>query len=150
MTFPNSRSLLYRYLLGESADEENRGIEERLLADAYYWERFRETEYELIAAYVSGDLTIEKRERFEEHFLRSRERLEKLRLAEVLYEYASTKAHKLPTASDDYCPHLLGELRPYEELKFEERSALDDDYKKRLEIAEHELIAAYTLETLTE
>jgi predicted metalloprotease with PDZ domain len=37
-----------------------------------------------------------------------------------------------------------------EELKVMERLTVDDDYKKQLEIAEHELIAAYTLENLTE
>jgi CHAT domain-containing protein len=150
MTFPNARSPLYRYLLGESADEENRQVEERSLADACYRERLEETEHELIAAYVSGDLTIEKRERFETHFLRSEQRFEKLRLAELLHEYARTELNKLPAASDDPCRYLLGELPPDEELKIRERLGADDDYKKRLVSAEHELIAAYTLENLSE
>jgi len=150
MAFPNARTLLYRYLLGESAEGENLEVEERLLAEAGYRERLRETEYELIAAYVSGDLTIDKRERFEKNFLRSEERREKLRLAELLYEYARIEVNKLPTASDDLCRHLLGELTMDEELNVMERLIVDDDYKKQLEIAEHELIAAYTLENLTE
>jgi CHAT domain-containing protein len=148
MTFPNARSPLYRYLLGESADEENRQVEERSLADACYRERLEETEHELIAAYVSGDLTIEKRERFETHFLRSEERFEKLRLAELLYGYARTELNKLPAISDDPCRYLLGELTPDEQLKIQERLGADDDYKNRLVSAEHELIAAYALENL--
>jgi hypothetical protein len=150
MTFPNARYLTYRYLLGESIEQENLEIEERLLADAGYRERLQETEHELIAAYVAGDLTIEKRERFEKSFLRSEERREKLRLAELLYEYARIEVNKFPTASDDLCRYLLGELTLDEELRVVERLFVEDDYKKHLEIAEHELIAAYTLETLTE
>jgi len=150
MTFPNARTLLYRYLLDESAEEENCEVEERLLADAGYRERLQETEHELIAAYVSWDLTIDKGEKFEKNFLRSEERLEKLRLAELLYEYARAEVNKLPTASDDLCRYLLGELPLDEELRVMERLFVDDDYKKQLEIAEHELIAAYTLESLTE
>src|SRR5262245_46840555 len=121
MTFPNARSLLYRYMLGESTDEENRQVEERSLADACYKERLEETEHELIAAYVSGDLTIEKRERFEKHFLRFEKRLEKLRLAELLFGYAKSEVNKPPTANNDQCRYLLGELTPDEELKIEER-----------------------------
>jgi hypothetical protein len=150
MTFPNARTLLYRHLLGESVEEENFEVEERLLADSDYRERLQETEHELIAAYVSGDLTIEKRERFEKNFLRSEERLEKLRLAELLYEYARTEVNKLPTDGDDLCRYLLGELTLDEELRVMERLIVDDDYKKQLEIADHELISAYTLESLTE
>jgi hypothetical protein len=150
MTFPNARTLLYRYLLGEAAEEENLEVEERLLYDAFYRERLQETDHELIAAYVSGDLTLDKGERFEKNFLRSEERREKLRLAELLYEYARIEVNKLPTASEDLCRYLLGELTLDEELQVMERLIIDDDYKKQLEIAEHELIAAYTLEKLTE
>ena len=93
MTFPDARSLPYRHLLGELTDEEKREMEEMAGADDY-GEWCRSAELELIAAYVSGCLTLDRRERFETHFLRSEERLEKLRLAELLYGYAKTGAAK--------------------------------------------------------
>jgi hypothetical protein len=40
MTFPNARSLLHRYLLGESADEEKRVVEQRSLVDEDYREGY--------------------------------------------------------------------------------------------------------------
>ena len=150
MTFPNARALLYRYLLGESTDEEKRQVEERSFGDDDYKDQLQFTEHALIAAYVSGDLIEDKRERFEKHFLRFEERLEKLRLAELLYEYIRTDATRFPNARDPLCRHLLSELTDEEKRKVEERLLADDDYKGRLETAEHELITAYILKNLTE
>ncbi|MGH9854562.1 MAG: hypothetical protein ACREBD_32425, partial [Blastocatellia bacterium] len=150
MIFPNANTLLYRYLLGELTDEEKHKVEERSLADDNYKERLQITGRELIAAYISGDLTADKHERFEKHFLRSEERLENLKLAKSLHEYARTDVTRFPNASAPLCGYLLGELPPDEELKIKERLLIDDDYKERLETTEHELIAAYTLENLSE
>jgi hypothetical protein len=150
MTFPNVRFLLYRYLLGECTDEEQRIVEERLLIDDDYRERLRETEPELMAAYVSGYLTLDKREKFDTHFLDSEERVKKLGFAAALYERANAGAARFCSPDDHLRRYLLGELSANEQLKVEERLLTDDDYKKWLETTEHGLIADYVREDLTE
>ncbi|MGH9877732.1 MAG: tetratricopeptide repeat protein, partial [Nitrososphaerales archaeon] len=146
MIYLNARSLVYRYHLGEVTDEERREIDEGLLADEDCMERMEEAENELIAAYAAGGLTRYMRERFEKHFLRSEERLEKLRLAELLWERAKTRVARFPDASNPFYSYFAGELNPDERLKIEERLSSDSDYKRREEVAERELIVAYTLE----
>src|SRR5688572_14493921 len=107
---PNARSLLYRYLLGELTNEEARKIEERARTDDGYGKRLRGTECELFAAYVSGDLTLGARERFENYFLRSGERVEKLSLAKLLYGRAKTGGARFPDAGDPFYVYFLGDL----------------------------------------
>jgi len=137
-------------LLGEATDEEKREVEERSLVDEDYGEMLRETEPDLMAAYVSRHLTLDKRERFEKHFLNSEERLKKLALAAALYERAEAGPARFRNPDDHLRRYLLGELSPDEEVKVEERLLTDDGYKKRLETAEQGLIADYVREDLTE
>jgi tetratricopeptide (TPR) repeat protein len=150
MRFLNARDVFCRYFLGEVTDEEKREIEERSLVDDNYRERLQEAEPELIAAYVAGVLTVDKREKFEKYFLCSEERRDKVKLAELLYESAKAGAPGFPNARGSLYGYFLGELLRDEELKVEERLLVDDDYKKGQEIAKYELIAAYMLEKLTE
>lgn len=143
---PNARSLLYRYLLGELTNEEARKIEERARTDDGYGKRLRGTECELFAAYVSGDLTLGARERFENYFLRSGERVEKLSLAKLLYGRAKTGGARFPDAGDPFYVYFLGDLTTEERRKIEERCLVDDNYRELLRVAECKLIVAYTLE----
>lgn len=151
MTFPSIRGLLYRYLLGESTDEEKRQIEERSLADsAYvYRERLRVAERELIAAYVFHRLTGAERERFEKYFLRSSERIEKLRLAESFCEHFRTRGAGFPNVGKIFHRYLLGKATGEETRQVEEKLPVNNDYRRHLEIAERGLIAAYVLDRLT-
>lgn len=150
MTFPNARDPLYRYLLGELTESEIREVEERSLTDDNYKCQLQCVEPELIAAYVSDDLTMDKRKSFEQYFLQSEERLKKLRIAELLYEYAKTKGNYVPEVSGPLHRYLLGKSSDEERIRIEKNLATDSDHKKGLEIAENELIAAYTAKKLTE
>jgi CHAT domain-containing protein/Tfp pilus assembly protein PilF len=150
MPFPNARSILYRYLLGEATDEEKCQVEERSLVDERYRKTLRENELELMAAYVYGHLTLDMRERFEKHFLNSEERVKSLGFAAALYERAKANAAGSRNSDSLLRPYLLGKLPPDEEVKVEEKLLIDDNYKRRLETAEHELIVDYTLENLTQ
>ena len=150
MVVPNARSLLYRYLLGELKDEEARKIEERSFVNDDCRERLQKTEHKLMAAYIAGHLTTDKRERFETYFLRSEDRLEKLRLAELIYDRVKTGAAKFPEAHDPLYRYFLGRLTPDEKSKVEERLATDSEYKKRSKNVEHEFIVAYALKKLNE
>ncbi len=109
MTFLNAKSLLCRYLLGELEAKDRRGVEERSLTDERYRKRLQEAVCELIGAYVSGGLTLDKRERFERYFLTSGERIAKLHMAESLYRHFSAVAAKSPGAGDPLRRYLLGE-----------------------------------------
>jgi anti-sigma factor RsiW len=71
-----------RYLLGELSEQEQTQLEEAYFADDALFERFRAVKDDLIDAYARGDLTGQKRERFEQHFPASgprRERVEEAR-----------------------------------------------------------------------
>ncbi len=58
-----------RYLLGELSEQEQAQLEEAYFADDARFERFLAVKDDLIDAYARGDLTGEKRARFEQHFL---------------------------------------------------------------------------------
>lgn len=60
-----------RYVLGELSEQEQALFEEAYFADDLLFERFLAVKDDLIDAYARGDLTEEKRERFERHFLAS-------------------------------------------------------------------------------
>jgi CHAT domain-containing protein len=130
--------------------KENHQFEERPFPSDDYGKMVREAEAELIAAYVSGDLTLDKRKSFENHFLRTEERLEKLRLATFLYECVSHGALRVTDLSGSLHRYLLGNLSEEERLQVEGELAAGGDHKQRLEITEHELIVAYTIKILSE
>jgi tetratricopeptide (TPR) repeat protein len=83
---PDAGDLLRRYFLGKATDKEKRQVEERLHADGDYGWRAETVENELIADYALGNLAKADRERFEQYFLISEERIKKLRLAEAVFE----------------------------------------------------------------
>jgi len=71
-----------RYLLGESSEQEQTQLEEAYFADDALFERFLAVKDDLVDAYARGDLTGEKRELFEQHFMASeprRQRVEEAR-----------------------------------------------------------------------
>jgi type II secretory pathway pseudopilin PulG len=71
-----------RYLLGEMSEQEQAQLEEAYFADDALFERFLAVKDDLIDAYARGDLAGQKRRQFEQHFLASeprRERVEEAR-----------------------------------------------------------------------
>jgi hypothetical protein len=83
------REKMVQYLLGNLRDEEERSrFEERLLADEKLFVQLLITEDDLVEAYLSGELSANDKAGFEEHFLESprrRDRVENLiALREVL------------------------------------------------------------------
>lgn len=67
-----------RYLLGEMSEQEQAQLEEAYFADDALFERFLAVKDDLIDAYARGDLTGQKREQFEQHFLASESRRERV------------------------------------------------------------------------
>jgi CHAT domain-containing protein/tetratricopeptide (TPR) repeat protein len=89
---PEDGVTIREYLLGNLAGEEERErVEERLLTDDEYFEELEIVKGELIDEYVGGALTNAERERFEQHFLTTRDRHRDVRLAEGVKEYAAKK-----------------------------------------------------------
>jgi CHAT domain-containing protein/Tfp pilus assembly protein PilF len=104
---PEDQRLLKSYLLGElSEEDERRPLEERLLTDEDFFEELLITEDELIDDYLKNALTDEEKRRFEDHFLLTAERQQKLRFAKALKRYVSAETE----GATEEAPEIV--LRP--------------------------------------
>jgi anti-sigma factor RsiW len=72
------------YLLGRISGEEQSRVEERLITDSAYFERVELAEDDLIEEYVRGELSASEREGFENHFLCTPERQQRVGMARTL------------------------------------------------------------------
>ena len=84
---------LIAYLLGQLPPEEQTRIEQRYLADPEFHEALRATERDLIDDYVHGELPNPKQ--FEEHFLSSPRRRQKVEFARALMQASAQSATKV-------------------------------------------------------
>src|SRR5262249_45624124 len=75
---------LTRYLLGALPPEEAERLDELSIADDEMAARLADVENDLVDAYVRGEVTGEKLQRFESAYLRSPRRREKVQLAQAL------------------------------------------------------------------
>lgn len=80
------------YLLGLIQQNEQPQIEERLLVDNEFYEELLIAEDELIDEYLAGRLSLLERRNFEEHFLVTAEREQKVRFGRALKKYTADKA----------------------------------------------------------
>ena len=94
----DGEELLTRFLLGELAERERAEVEDRLLADEDFYERMLAAERDLTDAYVRGTLPAPESARFEETFLSSARRRERVEFARGLVESA-TRLHGKESAS---------------------------------------------------
>ena len=106
-------SMIKRYLLGELTQEGQQQIEERLLRDSDYFEHLQLCEDELVDEYVRGGLPPDEQRRFDDHFLSTPERHEKLRFARALRRYvsAAVEAEPATTAQRTRLQFLSASLR---------------------------------------
>ena len=97
MTEDVEQQSLRQYLLGEPLEADQRQlIEERLLADDELCEQVEIAEDELIEQYLARELSAAERVQFEEGFLSTAERREKLRVARALNTYVMKQAAPAP------------------------------------------------------
>ena len=89
MSYTEDHKNIRQYLLGNLSEEIRQRVEERLITEDSFFEELLLGEEELIDDYVSGELTDDDRLKFEEHFLSTPERHEKLRFALALGIYGS-------------------------------------------------------------
>jgi anti-sigma factor RsiW len=100
----DSEKLMIRYLLGDVPEDEQIRIEERFFTDDEYFEQLLALEDDLIDDYVNGELTDREREQFEEYFLASPARRQRVEFAKTFM-----RAGSLPALAEIAMP---GEARP--------------------------------------
>jgi hypothetical protein len=81
-----------QYLLGELSESECQQMEEAYFGDDSLFERFLDVKNDLLDAYARGDLTGHKLERFEQHYLASEARRQRVEEARELIQVASAAA----------------------------------------------------------
>jgi anti-sigma-K factor RskA len=84
----DNHSLIVDYLLGRLPESELDEMEKQYLHDEDMFQELQEIEDELIDDYATGTLPIEQKKSFEDYFLRSAERREKLNFAQALTKHA--------------------------------------------------------------
>jgi hypothetical protein len=88
---------LSRYLLGQMSELELDELDERHFGDRDFIERLLAAEDELIDSYVRGELSSSDRRRFEEHFMRSRERRRRVAFARRWMHLVATRSKTVST-----------------------------------------------------
>ena len=87
-----------QYLLGELSESECQQVEEAYFADDSLFERFLGVKDDLLDAYARGDLTGNERKSFEQHYLTSKPRRQKVEEASDLIKVVSAAALNTDTA----------------------------------------------------
>ena len=98
---PDYEQLCEQYLLGELSEAEQATVEEAYFADDSLFERFLAVKDDLLDAYSRGDLTGEKLERFERHYLTSKARRQGVEEARELIQTATTSSLNTITAPSE-------------------------------------------------
>jgi anti-sigma-K factor RskA len=86
----NDRNTIRRYLLKDLSDDQQQAIEKRLLTEDDLLEELGIAEDELIDEYLAEKLSEEERERFEQNFLATPERRQKVQFSRSFSRYVRT------------------------------------------------------------
>jgi len=89
-----SDEVIARYLLGLASEDECEEVEMAYLSDEGEYERIEVAEDELIENYLDGKLAVEEIQGFQDHFLNSRQRQEKLQFGRALREVVTRTSEK--------------------------------------------------------
>jgi CHAT domain-containing protein len=87
-----SEEMAVRYLLGALSEDESRQIEERYFAGSDLYDQLRAAERDLIDRYARGDLSGADRQRFEDRFLNTPGRRDRVEFGLALNKYVSKPA----------------------------------------------------------
>ena len=97
-----------RYLLDALSEEERIRLEERYFTDTAAFDQFLAVKDELIDAYSRGELTGERRARFEKHFLSTRPRRQSVNESKELIDFSTRLANAGTAAVEPKRPALWG------------------------------------------
>jgi hypothetical protein len=109
----NTDAILVGYLLGQLSEEEQARVEESYFADQSRFEQLELVERELIDSYVQRRLSDHDRQAFEQRFLQSPERRQRIAFARALQVYiekrqtAQPVSQEVPRAAGFF--HLIGQ-----------------------------------------
>jgi hypothetical protein len=78
------QALIRKYLLGDISNEEQEGIEQRLLVDEDFTEELSMTRTEMVDDYVAGNLSAKEKQEFENHFLSTPEHVRIVEIGKAL------------------------------------------------------------------
>jgi hypothetical protein len=84
-----TKDSMIQYLLGDLSESDRESLEKQFLADNDQWEALHAVENDLFDAYARGELSAERRQRFEENLLDSPEKYERLAIAGLLMNPAT-------------------------------------------------------------
>ncbi len=105
----DDHALIARYLLQDVTPREQEEIERRYFSDPDYLTTIEVAEGDLIDAYVRGRLSRAQVERFEEHFLSTRARRERLEMAEALHlQIPERRTWPMPLVASAITAAVLG------------------------------------------
>ena len=107
MPTPDTQGRLKQYLLGQASEADREEIERDLLANDDFFEELLVAEDEVIDEYVNGRLSGLERGAFEEHFLATPDRHEKLKFGRAFNRYLSSQAAAEPTATPSVSSNWL-------------------------------------------
>jgi hypothetical protein len=102
---------LRSYFLGTLPAEEAERLEENCAADAELTEQAQVVESELADDYLRGNLSTAEQRLFEENYLTTEARREKLRLAEILWKVANEHRKTAETPAPTFWQTILGNYR---------------------------------------
>ena len=85
----NSR-LLVQYLLGELSPVDREWVERQYFMNPKVWQLLLETEYDLIDAYMYGQLSKDERQHFEDYFMASPQIRRRVELALLLKDFCAS------------------------------------------------------------
>src|SRR5947207_2882679 len=88
---PEVQERIRRYLLGQLTDGELEETEQDLLTKEELLEELLMVEDDLIDEYLAGELSRDERVQFEQHFLATPERHDKLKFGRAFEKYLSSK-----------------------------------------------------------
>jgi hypothetical protein len=93
-TPPTNHETIKSYLLGQMPEQDESGVEARLISDREFYDELSIVEDELIDQYLGGTLSDSERQNFEAHFVTSPERWQKIRFAKALKKHVSADADR--------------------------------------------------------
>jgi hypothetical protein len=109
MSTDSEKSLpLKAYLLGNLTSDEQEELEQQLMSDTAVFDELERVEYELVEAYLDGDLSENERAKMESLFLAAPQRKQQLAFAKTLQRYIGQNApapsfwHKLKDWMDSW------------------------------------------------
>lgn len=108
-----NQNQLRRYLLGQLVEAEEEEMELRLLTEADYVEELDVTADELINQYLAGDMSEDERQSFEQVFLATPQRRQKLRFAELLQGYIKEEKSASPVKQVAQRHRTRSQPRPF-------------------------------------